>query len=369
MISLANKPTAEYCFGSFLFASQRLQDKKTSPRTYAFLEYTKKTCLRAYENPEDQYLRVKVATCVDLLHSKAFLLRDPCNLEEDLANELKGLRRLQFLANYGDYAKVKLTDLRVSARKIPDTIPGIEELTSSTVFFTTIQKQLEKESQAFELLQKPDFDTPENFTPLPAFPHMHNLIHTVCTKLQYNPEYIKRVIALYAERNGQVHSDIIPFIENCNFIELGLRLFHDTEDLKHDLEEQDIDDAQDRMDILSTITELTQKYFVCISKYAEDIVISNFANDTLYTHLHNKIKKEKRRIAKEKCKEELERWVQQSQIESSKSSSQREALQILRQGRASARSSEDWSSNVEMNCDMFTEDEQWLVKYLQFVIR
>ena len=307
MISLAKENIAEYCFESFVFASQRLRDKKTSPRTYAFLEYTRNTCVRAYESLKDEYLRVKMATCIKLLHNKAFMLQVPCHLEEDLANELKDLRRLQLLANYGDYAKVKLTDLRVSARKIQKNSDGIKKHTASTVFWTTIHKQLEEETRAVEDRGRPDFDTPENFTPLSAFTHMHYLMNIVCDTLGYDRSYIKHIIALYAERNGQIHSDVAPMIEHCRFIELGSGLFQDREDLEENLEEQDIDDAQDRRDILSTITELMQRYSLCISQYEDDTVLSQCAMDQQYAYTQNRLKKRQASIAKEARKEEKRR--------------------------------------------------------------
>lgn len=265
---------------------------------------------------------------------------NPATSKNTLFPELNRLRRLQFLANYGDYCRVKLTNFRVSARKISKEIPGIESLTDSTVFWTTIQEQLEKEAEA-----KQD---PKDFSPQYRSPHMTDLVDSVCDTLGYNRGYIKHIIALYAERNGQVQSDVAPMIEQCRFPELGVRLFQDTQDLTRDLKEQAIGNANDRRVILTAITELKEMYFLSIGRYKEDVELSPLAEEEVVASLFKIAREEEARVAKKLGKEEKDR-ARLREIELSVSSSERKALKTIRQGRASEKSSEDWSASEHMS--------------------
>ncbi|KAL2048022.1 hypothetical protein ABVK25_011118 [Lepraria finkii] len=210
---------------AFLYAYHRVQHRKVTPRTTAFLEQYRDTAAAAMMAPSRDK-KIELATLNRILHSEAFLYRQPSKEELEGQVAVKELVQFRYYADYGDYMAENCKRFRDGA--IERKTEGVQNFAGSGESWTVIQKRIDVEDDMYE--RWCDEGRPGGAIAFPDRPTIE-AIKKACTELGLNYENTRFAIRWYSRRNEVMHSKVGIYIQQCDWNALATQLWRDIRDL------------------------------------------------------------------------------------------------------------------------------------------
>ncbi|MCJ1377854.1 hypothetical protein MMC17_000950 [Xylographa soralifera] len=209
---------------SLQFAEQYLKYRRLTPNSARMVAQYKKASKAALLADEDSIKKTHIVEIrtFDKLFSQTPFLRQKIPEPVDLQQEMLKLRRLMYLARYGDYLNAALKKIRYVSGEIKTT--GFEALSAEYQWSDT--------AAAIRDERKEDADwnmIPKNETI--AGLRVTTAVAVVREGLGIRPEPIFWAIQQYAERNTAFHTNLRTLIDKCAWAELAVLLKRDLNEL------------------------------------------------------------------------------------------------------------------------------------------
>jgi len=221
--------------------------RRTTPRTQAFLKIHKDAYKAALEGAHPGEASRAVVQALDqVYHSAAFYLKPRLPEEHDRLMHYVRLRRLELLANYGDYLG---QDLNAGARGASS----------------------EMRSAALEMEKSKSWLTIGNELARVDLSDLHKQVHTACGILGIDPNHIVWLMKEWANRNRTFYNQIRQNITDGRWARLAEQLHRDLEELPNVA-----DDEETAANYKKVLLHIRKEYFDVISDDGPEYW---FAND------------------------------------------------------------------------------------------
>lgn len=229
---------------AFLYAHHRVQHRKVTPRTIAFLEQYRDTAAAAMMAPSRDK-KIELATLNRILHSKAFLYRQPSKKELEGQVAVKELVQFRYYADYGDYMAENCKRFRDGA--VERKTEGVQNFAGSGESWTVIQKRIEEEDDMYK--KWCDEGKPGGAVALPDRPTIE-AIKKACTELRLDYENTRFAIRWYSHRNEVVHCNVGIYIQQCDWKALAPQLWKDIQELPNVFGDEEYRHMQKALDTI-----------------------------------------------------------------------------------------------------------------------
>ena len=190
------------------YAQKRLT-RKVSPITEDALTLYAEVATKLLQN-DDDYLKHSMRLMDEVLDSRLVFRRD--REESGLAAELRRLRELEFVSNYGDYLSEATKELRIHASTAKRS--GYENL-SGKHRWTAIAERLKVQIQ-------------EGGDPRKC---VRGAVTDACSTYGWDVVHMLCIFETYAGRNDSVHSDLQDHIQHRRWAKLATLLHRDLREL------------------------------------------------------------------------------------------------------------------------------------------
>lgn len=217
--------------------------RKITPRTQEFLKMHKDAYKVALESEVPEKASCAVVQALDRVYcSYSFYLKPRSSKDHDDLMQYVTLRRLELLANYGDYLEQESQGIRADPKAaIPDAGSEVQhailELGPPKTWVTT----------ADELAGANMGDLRKN-------------VYIACGVLGIDPNHMLWLIKEWAERNRIFHNQIRQYISDCHWAQLAEQICRDLKELLNVAPDLDTAEKCEKV-LLST----RDNYFIVIS--------------------------------------------------------------------------------------------------------
>ena len=229
---------------AFFYAQYRVRYRKVTPRTTAFLEKYRDTAAAAMKAPSRDK-KIELATLNTILHSKAFLYKQPSKEELEGQAAIKELVQLRYYADYGDYVAENCKRFRDKATE--QKIEGLQYFTGSGQNWTVIQERIHEEEKMYK--EWCDQGRPGGAVASPDLPTI-NAIAKVCTELRLDHENTRFAIRWYSQRNEEMHCKVNVYIQQCDWNALAPQLWKDIRELPNVFGDEEYRHMQKALDMI-----------------------------------------------------------------------------------------------------------------------
>ena len=229
---------------AFFYAQYRVQYRKVTPRTIAFLEKYRDTAAAAMKAPSRD-TKIELATLNTVLHSKSFLYRQPSKEELEGQAVIKKLIQLRYYADYGDYIAENCKRFRDAATE--RKTEGLQYFTGNGENWTVIQKRIDKEEKLYK--EWSDQGRPGGAVASPDQPTVH-AIDKACTELRVDHENTRFAIRWYSQRNEEMHCKVNIHIQQCDWNALAIQLWKDIRELPNVFGDEEYRHMQKALDVI-----------------------------------------------------------------------------------------------------------------------
>ncbi|KAL6719972.1 hypothetical protein ACLMJK_001893 [Lecanora helva] len=193
---------------------KRAGKRNVTPRTQVFLalhQEAYETVLKP-ETPQRQS-RAVVQALDNVYFSDAFLFKQRSPDEQDRLSAYTRLRRLELLANYGDYVgqafqKIRV-DLKKAAKDGPTEIKEASTALGGPNLWTTIADELEDQDMT----------------------SMRNHVDVACEVLGFDSNHMRWLIHEWTARRKMLHNQSRAYITECRWTKLAAQLCRDLKEL------------------------------------------------------------------------------------------------------------------------------------------
>ena len=160
-------------------------------RTAAFLEQYKLVAGQNVNSPyHDNYVRL--AALNETLHSKAFLNQETDSRKNELLEAVEALKKMRYLANYGDYVKEECLQFRIAAKDNKAILKGAHYFIEGTTW-NAVQKEMDCEKAELDRWHQNKMQGPK-----PSM-DVTSAIEEACKVLKFGEAGVKHAIRLHAE--------------------------------------------------------------------------------------------------------------------------------------------------------------------------
>ena len=215
--------TQERLQGSLAYAEMFLHRRDISPRSETFMQIFKDELKEAIQadDPKDKIASaITICAYENLIKKNAFLGVEQFEKERALQGHMLEFRSLQYVARYGDYAKIIPTKLRLYAvqNKTDDWA-----LLSGNNYWLAIADQLIDEDEQFQrsLINRT----------LEASRHVHAAVHSACHQIGISTELATWSIIACGHRNSFLHRNLDQLKEEGNYTRFAEVLCEDLADI------------------------------------------------------------------------------------------------------------------------------------------
>ncbi|KAI9852455.1 MAG: hypothetical protein M1824_001909 [Vezdaea acicularis] len=215
--------TQERLQESLAYAEMFLHRRDISPRSETFMQIFKDELKEAIQadDPKDKIASsITICAYENLIKKNAFLGVEQFEKERALQGHMLEFRSLQYVARYGDYAKIFPTKLRLYAVK--DKTDDWT-LLSGNNYWSAIADQLFDEDVQFQR-------TLINRT-LKASREVHAAVHSACHQIGISTELATWSIIAYGRRNSLLHRNLDQLKEEGNYTRFAEVLYEDLADI------------------------------------------------------------------------------------------------------------------------------------------
>lgn len=252
--------TVEKVKEAIAYAEYRVNHRKVTPRTKAFLEHYQ-TTLAAFLNDKCPRREAKVEALNEVFHSKAILHQELQPQQQVEMSAVAQLAKLRYYADYGDYAAAECLHFREQCGE--KKVASLEQITGRN--WSEVQAELEREDEKYQQWQL------EGFTGQRPKRPMTMLIYSACQDLHIDDETIRYCIKFYAARNARAHSGVSTYIKNLEWEKLGPQLWKDLRQIPC------IMGKADQASMRKAIETIRDRYFLDIAERAEDQLVNRYA--------------------------------------------------------------------------------------------
>ena len=199
----------------------RAEKRKITPRTETFMYHYKNAYKDALQNtnPDSRASHINLVSTLDKVYqSEAFYFA--ARLPEDY-NQLMvyaQLRRMEFMANYGDWAGIETTEIRNDLSVAAQGSEGAPA-THDVLLANASLKGPRSWTNISDELQDTDV------------PHLMRNVWTACDTLHYDPAHMLEVIQYWADRNRTMHNRAKEFMETGQWDDMKKQLMNDIKEL------------------------------------------------------------------------------------------------------------------------------------------
>ncbi|KAL8693259.1 MAG: hypothetical protein Q9224_003787 [Gallowayella concinna] len=229
------------------YATYQLASRNITPRTACFLQLYRdkaQTCIR---EPSNRDHKVAMLQLNDILHSEAFLAKDPDWKSKDHSDAILQIRQFQYFAFYGDYVGEACLHLRQqasSSARLPEAGMFCDGKT-----WQMVQTELAQEKHQWDTWTKSGRQGAKPPVPLT------DAICAATSRLKIDWRNIFDAIEWYAERNKAMHDSVLWYIKNCEWETLAVQLARDLREVPT------IFGSEDRDKMVKVIEEIRDRFF------------------------------------------------------------------------------------------------------------
>jgi hypothetical protein len=188
--------------------------RKITPRTQEFLELHKDAYKVALESEASEKASRAVVQAMDrVYYSAAFFFKPRSSQEHEHLMQYVKLRRLELLANYGDYLGQELQEIRADLKA------------------AAIGASSEVRKAAFELGPPKTWLTIADELAGADVADLRKHVYVACGVLGIDPNHMVWLIGEWAERNRIFHNQIRQYISECRWFRLAEQICRDLKEL------------------------------------------------------------------------------------------------------------------------------------------
>ncbi|KAL8675928.1 MAG: hypothetical protein Q9186_007493 [Xanthomendoza sp. 1 TL-2023] len=322
----------EQAIQAYYYAKYRLKLRKVSPRSKGLLPIYQQSLQSMIRDPSNRLKKVIANSHNKVLHSTAFLYKDPLCTQEDHIQAVEQLARLRYYADYGDYIAVHCNGFRQVAEtqvEYANMLIGKD--------WDTVRRLLTREE---EIDRKWRFNGRQSSEP----PHpMMSLLGAVSVFSGMSFDNIQYCINWYADRNAKAHSGVSKYIKICDWEKLARHIWRDLQDVPHVFGEKDNKSMRKAVELIRDkfFDDLTAISHIASEK-AEQLTDQKIARD--------KIKNANRRKDKEKHAKKL-RGVEKKRNRRINDKRQR-TVDTRRAERKSKAGTDSWEDVVDLGLSL-----------------
>ena len=232
------------------FVNQALKKQNITPRTKTFLSLHKNALKVALEDAEPaQSTLATVQTFESIYMSEAFYFapRDE-NAQKHLDAYLK-LRRLELLAQYGDYLSLELANFKA---RLLDAVKQDRDNINLREAHSEIAKR--KVTQLAEELSKTDINA------------LKTGVYVACDVLGIGTQHLLTLINLWSERRTAFHNEVKQNVENCKWLAVSTNIHRDLRELTNVWPMSDYEEDPDIKCIRTSISRLRDSLFTVLDE-------------------------------------------------------------------------------------------------------
>lgn len=193
---------------------EKAAKRKITPRTQEFLKLHKHAYKIALNNEAiDQSSQAIIQAINTVYFSASFYLKPRTSKKHDHLMCYIKLRQLEFLANYGDYLRQELTQIRADLKQAADgAAPNVREAAANL-------------GSSRKWVNIADELADANMTDL------RKSVYIACAILGINANHMLWLFEQWVERNRLFHNQIREYISNCRFPRLAEQICRDLKEI------------------------------------------------------------------------------------------------------------------------------------------